>query len=1110
MNRRFLITLLLLGASSSLAAQSGTPVVRITAGTQAAVEIPRATAAYSLDPSVADVSFSRPELGIVGYREGTARIAIITPDGLETLDVVVTPRENLTLLANRSRSDLSVESRYDSWSERFDQRLSWSTRNGDRQTRLEVRHSALRNAGAENDQFIPWASYRVETPRYTLTLLDQWVSESVLTLDRRLVRGVHLDAAGFRLHAGYGFYSLLGETFLPKEDRERVLGLSYEASLGSRSSITPRVVVFDTDATGPDRSGMVGSLEYEYQRGNALKFAAEAALSRLDHNGDLQPGFALRSDYRSDRDQAWIDLRHRPSGFAGLRREVAGTFGDASWRRALSSSLDATANVSYQDVSIPSYDQTTTSSSLSFRYRLNPRWGLSTGGRYSVLEAGTSLDIEQFEIPLEVHYRRNAVGGTAEYRYIENSHRNEGGHLVRLSGYGKAGNTRSTFWAERQTNAPTLEVIFREQPDLALLLTQLGIIVSSPFELSRVLREHPALAELGFIEGVTVNLSPVSYRAGGSLSWLEREGRSFQLTTNYRRDEGIARTRESAVALVSYSHRLGGSLDLTGGYSHSFTRSGDVGWLSAGGWQLGIRKQFGEATGNGLSLFRRRGEISGYVFLDERAIGRFESGMTPVAGVEVVLDDDQRTRTDTRGFFEFERVPEGIHTVQADYESDKPFKFTTASPARAGIGETIYIGIAPVAGRLLGAIASDQEIPIDGVGISIEGREFSTTFLARGGRFSIDVPRSGAYQVMIDRASVPSGYSLLGIEPVDVVIVEGQPSRADFVLPAIRSIGGKVERRGVGSEKLPVEGAVVHLDGNGRTMNTDAEGRYLFRDVTPGNVLVIAEQGGLAARRSVQVPKGPAAIRNIDLLISEGLLVEHRVEPVKKAENSEPKRPMEPKKPAAVSSVTASAAKSIPTSAEPAREITAPTNSTTSARASVQLVSLPPVTKSPMAPQSIQPDPVAQEKAAAPVASVSVAAPRAVRPAGIPAPAQENARQPMPVSETRSGEAVAVVARSEPSGTGRGTGMVRMLQSGTHRHVSSAAATVRLVESRGWQAVLRNTGTFYEVLIGPFDSDQALGLAMRELEKEGIRSTAVITRTSPFVARAAGAAGGMQ
>lgn len=68
-------------------------------------------------------------------------------------------------------------------------------------------------------------------------------------------------------------------------------------------------------------------------------------------------------------------------------------------------------------------------------------------------------------------------------------------------------------YADREKQAPTLELIFRDLPELALALDQLGITATSPHEIARLLRENSALINLGFIEGATVNLTPTRTQA---------------------------------------------------------------------------------------------------------------------------------------------------------------------------------------------------------------------------------------------------------------------------------------------------------------------------------------------------------------------------------------------------------------------------------------------------------------------------------------------------------------------------------------------------------------------------------------------------------------------
>src|SRR4051794_27234186 len=64
------------------------------------------------------------------------------------------------------------------------------------------------------------------------------------------------------------------------------------------------------------------------------------------------------------------------------------------------------------------------------------------------------------------------------------------------------------LFGDYQRDAATVDLVFREDPALAQAFAALGLEVQSPEDLARVLRDNPALAQLGYLEGATVNLHP--------------------------------------------------------------------------------------------------------------------------------------------------------------------------------------------------------------------------------------------------------------------------------------------------------------------------------------------------------------------------------------------------------------------------------------------------------------------------------------------------------------------------------------------------------------------------------------------------------------------------
>src|SRR5215510_11845080 len=85
---RRLWSLVFLWAAAAFAVQGEAP---LTVGYQKTFHliVPWATAAYSLDSSVADASAADSSVQIVGKGPGSTTIMVVTPAGVETLAVVV-------------------------------------------------------------------------------------------------------------------------------------------------------------------------------------------------------------------------------------------------------------------------------------------------------------------------------------------------------------------------------------------------------------------------------------------------------------------------------------------------------------------------------------------------------------------------------------------------------------------------------------------------------------------------------------------------------------------------------------------------------------------------------------------------------------------------------------------------------------------------------------------------------------------------------------------------------------------------------------------------------------------------------------------------------------
>ena len=109
------------------------------------------------------------------------------------------------------------------------------------------------------------ASYQIVTPRRDITLFDQYVDESPLTINGSIVRGFHMRQDNWFVHAGYTSVATFEGLFLPVQP-ELVAGGGYRYPLTANSSITGsfyQVQVPASDLLG--HSGSIGDREIQIQ-----------------------------------------------------------------------------------------------------------------------------------------------------------------------------------------------------------------------------------------------------------------------------------------------------------------------------------------------------------------------------------------------------------------------------------------------------------------------------------------------------------------------------------------------------------------------------------------------------------------------------------------------------------------------------------------------------------------------------------------------------------------------------------------------------------------------------------------------------------------------------
>lgn len=707
-----------------------------------------ATAAWAVDAGVVDVTVQQGKVLLFGRAPGQTKIIVSTASSQQTYDVVVTarPGTSITTNAQPSANGGNAEVRYSSAAREIQAGVSIQ-RAHDALTVRTISHAG-EPQGDRAKTSIANASYRVFTRGRELTLFDRDVDHSPLTLDATPLRGIHYLDNHWRLHAGYTAYAAYRSFLIPVE-RQVVAGGGYAFHTTKRSTFTPSLFAIRGEGT-------IASLLYDYDNQQSLTARAE-----LGYSHGL--GGAAELNYDGEEDQVRASVRDRPEEFAATSTTPRGFFGDASWSHEYGRDSTFAASWSATDVA----HTRVMTAAADIDHRLNDRLALLGGATWARIN-----DTRTITIPAGVRFEfaRGNVG--AVYRYTQ-SETNRGGNGVRVFGRVSAGHFYASAYADRQESVPTLDVIFSERPDLAIALAELGITATSPADLARALREHAVLAELGFIEDVTIELAPSRTQFGFEAAWLGTD-QQVRLRLLHNVVERVSSRRATTLATLTYSRRLTASTDVFASYSYWRTNAGTQPFVEAG-----LRQRF-----DGLpSLLGGTGTISGVVFLDEDLDGRSDgSGVS----AEVQLDGSKTQRTDASGAFAFKGVPRGAHHVVARIPETPEAYFTTPSRVEAQTGERVAFGVATTPARLIGTIRNDSGAGVGGVRVLlVRGTQQVLATTESNGELAIAVP-PGEWQLSIIADSVPAGYALANLDTRSVMLDRAQPQRVEQVLHVLR------------------------------------------------------------------------------------------------------------------------------------------------------------------------------------------------------------------------------------------------------------------------------------------------------------------------------------
>jgi hypothetical protein len=834
---------------------------------------PGALAAFSLDESCAEGKVENETLTIFGRNPGVTNIVLILAGGTRTLNVHVlagVPSYPAGFIqpipASAINENGSYESRYNSATSRAEGIVDFMRREGDRSVSFHLSSvSLVAPLPGQSTLSLNSVFYQILTPRRDFTVMDQTVNNSPLTVDGSIVRGFHFRQDGFLFHIGYTSITTFGNVILPSL-REGVIGVGYRASVGDHASLTPNFYFFPEGHASESigQHGTLASLVYDYKATNEAEFLTEAGFSH-------GVGVATRMHLDGAHDQLSADLRYEPKQFASLGlNNLHGFYSDIDWNGYLTPRLTSTISFTANHYTLAALDLKNMVTNANLQFQLDRGWSLTSGINYGSSEARVPVSpkIVTVGIPAGITFYSGHFQGGFLYQISRNSgaflHSNEfRGNL----GTSWSGFHLSTF-ADRQTQAPTISVVASGIPGLQQAVDDLAISATTLQQVANVLSDTAALANQGFLNEENIYLVPMRFQDGADLAWFGRhrnqQGVHFSLL--YNKDQLLQGTNRSVIGSLSDSLTFKNSNEIFA--SMSLVRDASAQnneWQTSRLFEVSLRHQFAGVPN--FIISRRRGTIRGVVFADDGATGAYHSGTAGLAGVEVVLDDTRRVRTDRNGRFIFPGVSFHSHFVELDYRSTKPFFLTTASRVQSDADTEVNFGVGLSWARLSGDVLSDAGTGVPGIEISVsKGSQRFNVQTGADGKFQIEGLPDGTYEIKVDADSVPPGYWLAELKTQQAKVDATAPAQASFTLRAIRNISGRVKLYDRASNReMAAPGLTVLLRPLARTNVSDENGTYIFRDLSAGSYSVVVLYQGREFRKDIIMPAGPFFPKDIEI-----------------------------------------------------------------------------------------------------------------------------------------------------------------------------------------------------------------------------------------------------
>jgi hypothetical protein len=867
------IGLVLAGAWLLLTAASPElPAYDIAYDKTISIEFPGATAAYSLDPYVAEASAVAGVVRIHGTGKGTTVIVVVAGSGTTSIKVsVAAPPIQYPAGFYLERPGAAGESgfyefRYASNPAQLTNALDLRRQEGDAFERLQIVNADVlsKNAVYGNVASFPFVSYEAGNAQRDLILLDESVVNSPLTVDDQIVRGLHFKTGSWLFHGGVSSVAAFQNNFFATNP-EYVAGITRRFELAPHRVMSANLYDFlnpPAEVPGPS-GGIVGSLSYSYEPTRDSGYFTEIGYSH-------GLGGAARWYHADARETFVADARYEPPAFASLGLDNRrGLFGDSRFSRTLNERWDASASAYEADYETRTFREKSFSTTAYLTDRLNRHLWLEGGAAYAsfATQVPQPFSLQTLTGSLGIQYASQQFGAGVQYLPTTNfTGRVAGGYAANASD--SFGDAHLGGFYRHDAQIPTVETFLSEVPGLQDALNRSGIFISDADQLAQLLGDPTFLASIGLPANLQLDLAPSRDELGFDAGWMSRRAQRqrWSLSALDSRTRLVSGTFRFQTAFLDYAQDLSPTDAISGSFSVFKTMQRPAGRATTA-FGLTLHHKFSGMPS--LLLPSRHGNISGHVFLDEGSSGRFADGSHGIPGVEVLLDDVRSTSTDQNGYYAFSHLPFGRHRVEAKAPSSKPYFLTTDSPVTAEINSTIDFGVSLVKGRLFGYVRSDAGDGIAGVSVEIEGpsgsRRLST---AADGKFSVVGIPDGDYTLATSPDSYPAGYDLTHLSPISVAVAADAPSPASIVVRALRSVEGTVRCYDPKTLKsVPARDVEVSIAELSLKMTTDSQGHFLFRDLPAGRLTIRVRRDGLTTARTFDLPAAPTIMTSQDFTL---------------------------------------------------------------------------------------------------------------------------------------------------------------------------------------------------------------------------------------------------